>query len=1060
MTNPSLQSHVLAAEIPTSVQALMNLQTSPNGAVAESTLMSVQRAISAKDVQDQPRIASFRHQAHCERTQPLASHLDAAHLDTACASENNMVAANASPFPAVSAGIEHCAQTITPSASLKEWASGPSSQHSHSSSPAVRFARLPVSLHGTHRLQSTEHSPSRSPTPSRASSPAQNTRNVDGAPYHPLARDYPSSSSAGSMWSPGSVSPSAPRSALCSLAPQNGGDSAETATEGGEIAHQKAGVGEMEVSQLPCADSSVRTDSECTAVTATENAALDNCQQWGGGDSELDPTSAHEGDHVCKRIHSSDGSTCCGESVTPMSKRSPDVDSQLSPATVEHGFVLPAMQKPATDIETHDRHSAKFTEHHAVTASPIPDDGACEDVNLTASKEVADMAQTSMEGFDQHAAVIAGDALGAAPCMHHNTRAEGLIPGQEGSQRVDFNRLELTDVPAAAGVSDDVGHESVPLCGEHAMQQVLQAPQPVQTILHPEKVTPLHSHQQARNRDCQAILHGKRAGRYKGGSSDTVLQIDKEPLSPPTLHTEDVTVQASNITTVPKGQHASVSCQCDALPTVDATAQVQPDTAQWQDAAIQNDMGWTTDDNWAAAGGATSPICDYTMPRQVTRGLQHNLDQPELRDDLGDRPTHMPPWVALAPPLSAVTAPDPSTLSAVQCIRARLEALNQEMANVIRHSTASCSQASAPRLQAELPVCTPRSRHDEQRSNHMDCGLEESAYLVADQEPQASVGCETQLARLQAPVEAAKPIKISMSVVTEVPGERAADAVRGQAYIYTQHGSVHTNLHVNGADCTVKEQNAVVIHEHKACQVDDGVAPQPPPLPPSPQGQARPFTADELPSDTVESPCDERTASEEPCEKAAGFPPACTPEAGDEAEVHHKECKVKVVTAGLPNTIQTAPSHAYVGALGGANSQWQCLSESAMPGQQVPVVNQTELYMPCIVDSTTLLGMGAMTIPWRYKTQGAANQACQGDATADALATAVAAGSDTTHTDPCQANVEDTPMASSCAAVSQNASLYALEGAPGSHIQPLMSPAMVLGVHPRATARAKHLKTL
>lgn len=186
------------------LQALMNLQTGPSGTISPSTLMSVQHAVATNHVQEQPHIAAFRH--HEPAT--ARPHTIAARLDCAIASENDMVVANNSPFQSDrldQLNPPHLPKTVTPSASLREWASGPSSHCSRSSSPADRFARLQVSLRVTDRKLCNTQSPSCSPSPSQSphpsrshtSSPVRSKRNVDGEPYHPLARDYPVSSSAG-----------------------------------------------------------------------------------------------------------------------------------------------------------------------------------------------------------------------------------------------------------------------------------------------------------------------------------------------------------------------------------------------------------------------------------------------------------------------------------------------------------------------------------------------------------------------------------------------------------------------------------------------------------------------------------------------------------------------------------------------------------------------------------------------------------------------------------------------------------------------------------------------
>lgn len=198
----------------------------------------VQKAVLGNSLQEPPAIASFRHgYSVCDRPDAFPQHARNPPI-----SENDMVAANISLFPS---GIRNqinpslSQQTLTPSASLREWASGPSSQCSRSSSPADRFARLPVNLHSTDQHDSDRTaSHISSPSKSHVSSLTRSTRNVDGEPYHPLGRDYPMSSSAGapevatdlqspgvvereqianatgevffliagSMWSPGSIS--------------------------------------------------------------------------------------------------------------------------------------------------------------------------------------------------------------------------------------------------------------------------------------------------------------------------------------------------------------------------------------------------------------------------------------------------------------------------------------------------------------------------------------------------------------------------------------------------------------------------------------------------------------------------------------------------------------------------------------------------------------------------------------------------------------------------------------------------------------------------------------
>lgn len=175
----------------------MNLQMSPSGSVSSASVSLVQQIVSASETQKQPRVASNRHEStgkpHSKAARPSNSRP---------ISQHHMIAANSSLL--LSSGSEvpndpdAQPESSSPSASLKEWASGTCSPNTRSSSPADRFAGLLVHLPPEHQIRSlSERSPSFSTSPPRAHTSSRRTRNVDGEPYHPLARDYPPSSSAG-----------------------------------------------------------------------------------------------------------------------------------------------------------------------------------------------------------------------------------------------------------------------------------------------------------------------------------------------------------------------------------------------------------------------------------------------------------------------------------------------------------------------------------------------------------------------------------------------------------------------------------------------------------------------------------------------------------------------------------------------------------------------------------------------------------------------------------------------------------------------------------------------
>lgn len=178
-----------------SLQALANLQIGPSGTVALSTVESVQQLVSGSQVHQLPRIASMRYHKSATEVQNGIVPSESCSLSA----ENHMIAAN-NLCPRYShkrneSSLEQ--DCISSSASLREWASGTCSPPTRSSSPADRFARLEVCLPVV--PFSSERSPSRSISPSKAHSTGDRwaTRNSDDEPYHPLARDYPASSSAG-----------------------------------------------------------------------------------------------------------------------------------------------------------------------------------------------------------------------------------------------------------------------------------------------------------------------------------------------------------------------------------------------------------------------------------------------------------------------------------------------------------------------------------------------------------------------------------------------------------------------------------------------------------------------------------------------------------------------------------------------------------------------------------------------------------------------------------------------------------------------------------------------
>lgn len=264
----------------------------------------------------------------------------------------------------------------------------------------------------------------------------------------------------------------------------------------------------------------------------------------------------------------------------------------------------------------------------------------------------------------------------------------------------------------------------------------------------------------------------------------------------------DASVQACESSSPVKEPSASVSCQCDGGTDVDEMTQGHSTDPGRHDAAVQNDLVRVWNDDCTPAGRALSPT-------------------PTVGRDPNGGSLRMPPWVATIPRATTVAAPDPGTLLAVQDIRARLEALTRDMASPTRlsvlPSAAACGAEYA--LRPDTSSFTADRQRGDECSSLVDCTEQEPSVVSTVNRPQNSV--EVQPGKEDGSVESSQSVKISVSVVTEVPGRVSCVAVGRHERSQTQNESVQANLHINGKECMISGQQALVEYSHKACQADD-----------------------------------------------------------------------------------------------------------------------------------------------------------------------------------------------------------------------------------------------